>query len=421
MAIFLLIILLGLLLFLYIKKEYGWLAGFTLVYFRLLSTVLFKVGPDIYGAHSLILLSFYAILLLVPRTNRNYHYLNYYSDPVVFSVFFFTVVLLIQDTFSVYYDLNKSSIANFELEFFLNTLFPFFTLPFYISSNNDCNAAIKSFFYWGVSYLMVIVLLFDMDINVIMEDRMKLNDQTEILDPISLSRYAGFSTISSVYFLLFGHSKKRLTVLFVFGFALSVFFLLLAGQRGTIIGVVLSLSLLGIREEYRNKMIWLLPIVLVCIYLSAFSSFEVFDRFKDLENYQTYNRFYDYIKVWEIFKTNGWLYGLGSEGYYYLTGRSYPHNIILEHVSNYGLLGLLCIVVVIVKSLQYSVRLMKFSKNYYDYIVVSCWFMTLSSSFVSASINGNKLFYLFSGMIVISYSFLKEKEVCSFIDVKEDD
>ena len=195
----------------------------------------------------------------------------------------------------------------------------------------------------------------------------------------------------------------------------SVFILLLASQRGTIIGVAVAvLMALGIVLIRQGKIIpFIGSIILISglITLLIFNNnFEIMGRFQQLENYREFERFADYGIAWKSFVENNYITGLGSMGYSVYTGgqRPYPHSLILELMSEYGIIGLLYAVLVIILGGIISFRiLIKSTKISPIMSVPLIWIALLFSVLVSGNLLYNAPFIFITGILILIYQKLR--------------
>jgi len=410
--------------YLILNRKWGYLACFLLLYYRLLNTIMFKYTPGLYTQHTAILLFFYLLFLsfyFFRQEEKEYTMWKYVQSPVVFSVLVMGFVIYFQDQFSLYYDDFTSKMKEFELSYYLNVFFPFMAIPFYVISKRERYELVDAILFWGVAYILVLVTIFNFD-SQLFQDRELLEDQSEgLLNTITLSRCVGPVVILSFFIILISEKKWQIIIGYIF-FGIAFAALIMAGQRGTIIGAVLALFILVIRKHWEstNFIARLSPIIVIAILFLIIVPSTIGERFEDLENYQRYERFHDYINVWNIFSDNNFFYGLGSRGYYFVTGRSYPHNIVLEHIANYGLLGLILISILLILCVKYVIYIVRNAENYRDICIASCWILEACSAFVSSGINGQKMFYLFSGLLVIAYYDVRQENEQLEIKEKED-
>jgi O-antigen ligase len=214
--------------------------------------------------------------------------------------------------------------------------------------------------------------------------------------------------------------SKKFNIYLLASALLSLFFLLIVGQRGTIIGVVLGLTMFGFYNLKKNNFAIITGFVisislLLFLRIIDLSSFEVFERFYELEKFREFERFQDYFTTWEIFENNSFWAGEGSYGYYFLTEREYPHNILLESISEYGLFGLISMMTIISTGLYYSIYLLRGKNILYEYkIIANIWIMLLISVLVSGNIVNNAIFFIFSGVLVLGYTLTKKTNKAHF-------
>lgn len=109
------------------------------------------------------------------------------------------------------------------------------------------------------------------------------------------------------------------------------------------------------------------------------------------------------IRTWEIFKNNNYFWGLGSLGYLFKTGRCWPHNIILEHISDYGLVGLVCILSLLYFCAKYAFTIIRHSNDDGDIAIVCSWIVLCFSAMVSSTLLNHQEFYCFSGLLAMTY------------------
>ena len=227
-----------------------------------------------------------------------------------------------------------------------------------------------------------------------------------LFNAITLSRFAALFLILALL-RIFSKAERSSLPLSVGLFGLAAFFLLISGQRGTIIGVILGLSLLLFQPQWRKRILYIVPILLLLLFLTSFFKFGVYERFEEFENISQFERFKDFSRVYTLFEKNDFCWGLGSMGYFWKTGRAYPHNIILEHISSYGLLGFICIVGLVYYGVKMSILIIKHSNNYHYHFYACCWIMLLFSALVSSGINAHRGLYLFSGFLMLIYNDMR--------------
>ena len=399
-AIFLsLLVIMSLFYFLSSGKE-GYVLSFFLVFPYILPTLFKQIGIE-GGA----LITRYMFFMTVLIVTQKYWLNNVYllkKNIIIYPIIFLIIALLLFNSLSTH---NSDLIVKvFERNTFIYIFIPFFLIQFFLNNEKMLIEFVHSIPFWGILFVFMFIIFFNLK-QLDFQDRISFFEITGF-DTITSSRLFGVSLIVS-YMLLLKSSKMNLFLLI--SFLVNLLFILIVGQRGTLIGVFLGLVFFTSLSLNRNNFIKLLIfflLIVVLLYLKVIdlSKFEVFNRFYDLKNFRDYKRFADYPTAWQIFKNNSFWGGEGSWGYKFSTGRVYPHSIILESMTDYGLLGLLAVLSIIIIGLFYSVQLLKNEKILFEFkIVANIWIMLLCSVLVSGNIVYNYIFFVFSAILSLCY------------------
>ncbi len=396
------------------------MAALFFVFANLIYILLYGMSSSLYNIRTMFLIVGYFLLIIAPHKKRIYKLGHIYLNPVVLISALFVIVMIIHDhSISGYYSIHHVEMNAFEIKYLTGSFIPMLIFPLAVTCVDEKNSFVDSIKYWGCVYLIVLLSVFSLS-SELLANRMLLLEMTDdLLSTIFLSRFAGLVVIASFVTLLFGKIGKTLKVICVSVFLIFLFSLLLLGQRGSVIGTFLGVLLLFLRGKDRKYVLYLIPLVLIAFIVLSQFEFGIFNRFEELEDSESSDRYKDYFNVWKIFSENNYLTGLGSCGYEYYTGRTYPHNIFLEHISNYGILGLFCVTVFFFYNLKHIIYILKYSENYRDKIICSSWCLFAFSALVSSSIAGQQLLYLWSTLLVMIYnevkvySRLKKKEFIS--------
>jgi O-Antigen ligase. len=325
-------------------------------------------------------------------------------------------IMLVYNATSEYHVLYPDVVKEVQNSYLINVFLPFLFIPFFVQ-RKDISSFVNAIPMWGVIYLFVLMITFHFDFGSIFQDRAILYESSnELVGTIQLARTSCI-TLLALLIMSFQRKIQKRSFLIMIAFAcISLFFLLGAGQRGMLIGFLLSLLLLLLNNQWRRSLFpiygVLIILLLVAGLLIVFGKIEIFQRFSQFNDVQSFNRYWDYGNTWEIFRENSYFYGLGTKGYFFQTGRIYPHNIILEHISDYGLIGLICILVLIICCLKYSVKAIRYSFSYQSIIIASCWIALCFEAMVSDGINGQRMFYIFSGLLALCYGGKRECSIC---------
>jgi hypothetical protein len=312
--------------------------------------------------------------------------------------------------FIAFYAVNSGSeyILNidfqiFTFSFLTKVVIPVFVVLLLLNSKEVLVDFIKSIKILGIFYIIYFLLKTNNLQNVDFGDRFTFAEASDN-DTISVSRVAAL-----IFLFSFLMIKANESVIIHTGLLISSGFLLLVtGQRGTLIGTVGALICFFVINKHPGKQItkifvFLVPILFFLQTLN-FSQFEVFNRFTELEDYRETERYEDYSQVATIFESNSFFYGGGSMSYYFLTGRDYPHNLLLEAIADYGLIGLLCVIMLVIFGLRYSLFILK-EGDIYSKVIALIWFMLLCSVLVSGSFVSNFQFFCFSAVLAITFNF----------------
>jgi O-antigen ligase len=398
------------------QGKVGYFACFSLLYFGIAVSIFYVTSSALFSLNAVFHTSLFVILLVWQFNYYSWHnVVNYVKNPAILSVLAISVIMVLYNGISPYYHTYKDVINTAQFGFFSRVLFPFLLLPLLVPDRYTRHEMIHATPFWGVIYLIVLLSSFDITTQVI-SNRAQLVDSTGgITGSITLSRIIAITAIATFFKLIATERDKKMQQ--VFYMILSLFFsllLIIAGQRGTLIGIGLALATLLLRKEWRQHSFAIAALsiigVLIAITFIDFSQFEIFRRFSQFQHIESFERYHDYGRVWEIFKDNDFLWGLGSKGYFFKTGRVHPHNIILEHISDYGFFGLICVIVLLFCCIKYAVRLIRHSNNSVAISIACCWITLCFSNMVSSLIFTNGLFYLFSGLLVMEYQEFRNED-----------
>lgn len=409
MTAVLLVIIAFILLYTAYQGKVGYFACFSILFFSIAVSLFYVTSPVLFSLNAVFHTGLFAILLLWQFNYYSWrNVFEYVKNPVVLSVLAISVIMILHNDISPYYHTYKEVINNAQFGFFSRVLFPFLLLPLMVPDRYTRHEMIHAIPFWGIIYLVVFLLSFNISTFVI-SDRAQLSENTGgITGSISLSRILAITIIATFIKLIATESsQKNKQTIYIILSLLFCLLLLIAGQRGTLIGLGIALSALLLRKEWKHHTFTIAALVtigmLIAITFIDFSQFEIFQRFSEFQNIESFQRYHDYGKVWGIFQSNDFLWGLGSNGYFFRTGRPYPHNIILEHISDYGLMGLLCITVLLMFCCRYTIILIRHSGNATDLSIACCWIVLCFSAMVSSNMLTHFLFYCFSGLLVLTY------------------
>ena len=402
-------------------KEYAYLSCFALIYPIIITVSLFTGGDETKQTQTVIVFALFILLLALKFPPNSYSCSLYYRSPVTLTIVGFVFVVLLHDYFiSPYFEFHTKEMFKNETSILSNIIVPYLLVPCLLNKRNEIRSFTNAIVLWSLFLIFEIVYVFGFN-QKLFSDRMLFGTISEgLLNAITLSRFAALFLILAT--LRIFSKKDRSSLPISIGlFGLATISLLISGQRGTIIGVFLGLSMLLFQPQWRKRILYIVPILLLLVLITSFIKFGVYERFEEFEDIRQLERFKDFSKVYAIFDRNDLIWGLGSMGYFWETGRTYPHNIILEHISSSGLLGLVCILSIVYYGFKTSIHIIKYSNNYHDYFYACCWVMLLFSALVSSGINAHRVLYLFSGILMLIYNDMRYSTLADEILIEETD
>lgn len=416
MALILLFVLFLILLYTVYSRKVGSFACFSILFFSIAVSLFYVTSPALFSLNAVFHTGLFAILLLWQFNYYSWrNVFEYVKNPVVLSVLAISVIMILYNDISPYYHTYKDVINNAQFGFYSRVLFPFLLLPLMVPDRYTRDEMIHAIPFWGIVYLIVFLLSFNIS-TLVISDRTQLREITDgITGSIALSRILAITIIATfIKLIATDRGQKSLQAFYIILFLVFSLLILIAGQRGTLIGLVIALAALLLRKEWRHHSVSIAALAIIGILITItfidFSQFEIIRRFSELQNYESFKRYHDYGRVWDIFKNNDFLWGLGSKGYFFKTGRVHPHNIILEHISDYGMWGLICVTVLLFCCIKYAIILIRHSNNLVAISIACCWMTLCFSNMVSSLIFTNGLFYLFSGLLVMEFQdYIKEE------------
>lgn len=305
-----------------------------------------------------------------------------------------------------------SEVQIFHITLLFEVLIPLFILNFFFSNIST----IKSTFYLlpviGILFYVMAFIIIDFGA-IDMNDRLSIERLAkDALNSITISRFSLIIFTTSFMIILNKFTYNKIILLFIILFSLFVLFL--SGQRGTILGCMLSLIVYFIYNIKRGNIYRLIPFFILIAFagLMVFSLniFGLADRFTDLKDYESLERFYDYERSFDIFMKNNFMFPEGTFGYVYLTDRCYPHNIILESMVEYGLVGLILIILIYTLGARYSYLIIKSKISYVQKIPAVIWIGLGFSALVSSDVIGNYPFLFFTATISTIYQLNHDRE-----------
>lgn len=399
--LFLLLMLVAIFFFVFSKKS-GAILALAVLFPEMSGIILNRAGLE--GLNMLFRYSLYIVVFVMNIDVLKYGIKRLWGD--LTSLLFYAVIItmVVLNLFIVGRARYDTDVADFQMNVILRVFVPYVVVLMTLVNKKNIMDFCKSIPVWGLMFFGVFFLLIGMG-GIVIEDRMTIEEATGI-GPIELSRFAGLIIIANTVFLI--ESKSRLQPFYVAMIFIGLFLLFLSSQRGSILGVgaailVVLYYFLAKRGRPGTLVIALGFLFVISLVLMEQFHFNFLSRFVELEDIEESNRFFDYGFSWTAFSKNHYFWGLGSMGYYYYMDemRAYPHNFVLEQMVEYGIVGLVFAVCLLIQCVRRSFRILR---NYQcpDSIkmVPAMWIMMLASVLVSGSFLTNANFMVLTAVLL---------------------
>ena len=250
-------------------------------------------------------------------------------------------------------------------------------------------------------------------------DRLEISESIG-MGPIAQGRMAGMVGLISLIYL--NKSKgRKLFIIHSAIFVVSFLWLSLTGTRGAFVALILTflffllLKQNNVKTIFRAIVFFLLLIpALMYIGVEEFTLFQRLTEFssqQDIESMERYNRYLIFFNL----PPENFVLGLGPGGW----GKhirhelySYPHNIVLESIIEYGIVGVIFVFTTLILGIRLVVKIVrnKFS-NLYFVILSLCWLYYLINTMVSGSFLRNINFFTLTAVLICLQLKIKDKKL----------
>ncbi len=408
MNLFFLLILIVLILFFLLRRDIGSLLCLTTIFPELIGIILDANG--ISGLNMIVRFSLFAVIFIICLPQMNTGYINLFNNPLTIFFYIFVFTLVLHNVYLIEGAMKNPKIATFQLQFFLRVFIPFLILLLTANKKNVLINLCDSIPIWGAFFIAAFLLVFGLE-HLDFSDRNTIQEETGI-NSISLSRIAVIIAVPSLFYFLKGYSRYRFFHFIIFLF--SLFLLILAGQRGTIIGAGFSALLFLIIAYLKQGKLMTFSIIIIAVVLISYIilslyDFQILHRFEELKHYESFERYSDYGTAWKAYSDNNYLTGLGSMGYYYYTHaqRDYPHSFILELMCEYGIVGFLFSITTIIYGFFMSYKVIE--KNLSEFqndlsVIPLIWCSLLVSVLVSGNLISNATFLTTTAILILEHN-----------------
>lgn len=233
---------------------------------------------------------------------------------------------------------------------------------------------------------------------------------------LGLARYSGYGSLTGLFYILPRQTTTLRRMLVLALSFLPSLTLLMAGGRGPVIAYLVSLCFMliwfltgsgAIKHTTFKGVIAVMGLMTILVSAIAVSPGGIFDvtksRFSFMlspeTGYSTLTRVGFWKLAWSLFMRNP-LLGVGLGGFsYWATGydtREYPHNMVLEVLSETGLVGLTTLVLIFATALRGLVRAAKHGSAESRRILFLSWSLLVYAfvnSCVSGDLNDNRMVF----------------------------
>lgn len=294
-----------------------------------------------------------------------------------------------------------------------------------LGNNINVDELQKGIMLYGGFLFLILVLTTDV-LSMAPLSRGHVKEETYI-SPIAMSRMGGVLFIAAFFSLFNKNSFQAQNKIFAYVIiGISLVMITLGMSRGPLISLLTALFVYVAFYSFDRFQFFLkassfiVPVVLVAGFVLINYDFKVVemyvDRLKELQDlqeigrYQRYELFFLYlINDLRIFSFE-FLWGWGPDGFNKVFGMGYVHNFIMESIFEYGLIGLVFIVLFTFSSFKKTFIIMR-SKVPHHYLFIPLIFVMLytASMFSGDLIARRNLFFISIVQISLYYTIKKNK------------
>lgn len=304
-----------------------------------------------------------------------------------------------------------------------------------IRSRKSLQSLLKGLLFFGI--LTSIYTLYDfLSSDVAQHVRFGIDGE----NVLGLGRLAGVTSIIIASMFFYSRTKGfGKTVIALIGFCITVAVLLLTGSRMPFLSLVIALSFLiplsfsfnNLRDIKISKKVFpfvfimsLAFLALIPLYLNGFFN-AMFGRLETLFSrggtsvFGRTDRFDVALDMWQSSPLLG--KGIGSFSTYYnnMDIRSYPHNIFLEFASEFGTVGLVLFLSMLLYSIVSIFKVSKQKINTEQVAIILIFVYLLINANSTGDINDNRMLFTFIALTCMLPAYQKEANELEVEQVKE--
>lgn len=405
----------------FIKKRSTALLGY-LIFFQEVHLIPFaELGMEILGyIYYIILVILYFIY--ITRLKISIKWLKYIlNDKVIWALIFITIAMIIHVIIGIQSNNEKTIIVRYFFQVVPALIF----LILVLGNNLKVEELQKGIMLYG-SFLFLILILNTDILNIAYLARGQIREEA-FISPIAISRIGGVLFITSFFSFFNNNALQYKNLIFsLIVIFISLIMIVLGMSRGPLVSLFIALIIYIIYIPCKNIKIFykvaflLVPILfvagyIICNYEISFVNIYI-DRLKELQNFQDIGRYRRYelfvsyiITDMNIFSYE-FIWGWGPDGFNKVYGLGYVHNLIMEAIFEYGLIGLAFIVLFTFSSFRNSYQIMK-SKipHHYLFIPINFIMLYMTSMFSGDIIASRNV--LFIAIIQVSLVYILNRSI----------
>jgi len=296
-------------------------------------------------------------------------------------------------------------------------LFLFFLIPVLIPfDSNLLKGFLKITFYFNILFFILLIIFYR---ETIIDSLLQgIRFGTKNVNPIWIARILGENIIISLYIIK--NNQYKIIIILT-----HLFLMITTGSKGPIFILILLLIYLFIQRSsvinisFKEMVMRWLKIGLYVVIIIIFARFTInligwdfiYSRLYSESNYANNGRINRYIEtIYYFFESPIFGIGFGNWGFYFNNyfGRSYPHNLFLEILSELGIIGTFPILLILLCGLMKIIKLNR-TINYMDIrtiifskekILMLLYLYFLLNSMLSGDLGlANKELFVYLGII----------------------
>jgi O-antigen ligase len=306
----------------------------------------------------------------------------------------------------MFYHLNYNFVLVEGFDTVNKFIFPTYTLSFIVlisfSKFIEIEHLVEGIIIGGA--VTCLLLLTQLGTGVIETSNRHSIESATAYNAITVARTMGMIFFVSIIMLIKKYKLKKFKYLYMLNIICSIFFILITSTRAVIISlsIILLIFFLINSKSFKDALkffFFTLVISLFAIIFMEVWSFSVLTRFEALNDYEKLARYDGYFNAIQVFKNNIEI-GAGPRGYFRLTGRQYPHNLILEVLSEYGAMGGIFLLTILTYSFKIVFKKLKHS-NLFIQIIKLTWVYFFLNTMTSGYIASNREFWILCVLLVV--------------------